>query len=44
MYIRNKLTPFLSVLFVLTLFVNIIYAVMVYRKSWELGINPLTRW
>ena len=42
--ILNELTPFLNVLFVLTLFVNIVYAVMVYRKSLELGINPWTRW
>lgn len=37
-------SPLLNVLFYLTLFVNIIYAVMTYRKSIELGINPWTRW
>ena len=42
--ILNELTPLLNVLFVLTLFLNIVYAVMVYRKSLELGINPLRRW
>ena len=42
--ILNELTPFLNVLFILTLFVNIIYAVMIYKKSIELGINPWTRW
>lgn len=42
--ILNELTPLLNVLFVLTLFVNIVYAAMVFRKSQELGINPLKRW
>jgi hypothetical protein len=42
--ILNELTPLLAVLFVLTLFVNAIYAVMTYQKSIELGINPFTRW
>ncbi len=42
--ILNEVTPFLNVLFFLTVFVNILYAVMVYRKSRELGINPYTRW
>lgn len=34
----------ISVLFYLTLIVNLIYAVMTYRKSIELRINPWTRW
>ncbi|HEX9386793.1 MAG TPA: hypothetical protein VF918_10780 [Anaerolineales bacterium] len=42
--ILNELTPFLSVLIGLTLFVNFVYVVMIYRKSIELGINPWTRW
>lgn len=42
--ILNEITPFLSVLFWLTMFVNIIYAVMTYKKSIELGINPWKRW
>lgn len=42
--ILNELTPFLNVLFGLTLFVNIVYAAMVYKKSLELGINPWMRW
>ena len=42
--ILNELTPLLTVLFVLTLFVNIIYSIMTYKKSLELGINPFTRW
>jgi hypothetical protein len=42
--ILNEITPLLAVLFVLTLFVNVIYAVMTYRKSIELGINPFRRW
>jgi len=42
--ILNELTPLLNVLFALTMFVNIMYAVMVYRKSLELGLNPFTRW
>lgn len=42
--ILNEVTGLLNVLFYLTLFVNIVYAVMVYRKSLELGINPWTRW
>lgn len=42
--ILNEQTPLLNVLFYLTLFVNIVYAIMVYRKSIELGINPWKRW
>jgi hypothetical protein len=42
--ILQELTPLLTVLFVLTLFVNIIYTVMTYQKSIELGINPFRRW
>lgn len=42
--ILNELTPLLNVLFILTLFVNIVYAVMVYQKSLQLRINPWTRW
>ncbi|HLO17435.1 MAG TPA: hypothetical protein VK206_21560 [Anaerolineales bacterium] len=42
--ILRELTPLLAVLFVLTLFVNIIYAVMTYQKSIELGIDPFRRW
>lgn len=42
--ILNEQTAFLNVLFYLTLFVNIIYAVLTYRKSIDLGINPWTRW
>lgn len=42
--ILNEMTPLLAVLFYLTLFVNIIYAVMTYQKSKELGINPFKRW
>jgi hypothetical protein len=34
----------LDVLAYLTLFVNLLYAVMTYRKSIELGINPWARW
>ena len=41
--ILNELSPLLNVLFYLTLFVNIIYCVMIYRKSLELGVNPWTR-
>lgn len=37
-------SPFLNVLFYLTLFVNILYTVMIYRKSIELGVNPWRRW
>jgi hypothetical protein len=40
----SEQTPFLNILFYLTLFVNIVYAVMTYQKSIELGINPWTRW
>jgi hypothetical protein len=40
----NEQTPLLNVLFYLTVFVNIVYAVMIYRKSIELSINPWTRW
>lgn len=42
--ILNEITPLLAVLFYLTLFVNIIYAVMTYQKSKELGIDPFKRW
>lgn len=42
--ILNETTPFLNVLFYLTVFVNILYAVMVYKKSIELGLSPWTRW
>jgi fucose 4-O-acetylase-like acetyltransferase len=42
--ILNEVTPLLVVLFVLTLFVNALYAIMTYRKSVELGINPWARW
>jgi len=42
--ILNELTPLLTVLFMLTLFVNIIYSIMTYKKSIELGINPFKRW
>jgi hypothetical protein len=42
--ILNELTPFLNVLVLLALFVNLVYVVMTYRKSIELGINPWTRW
>ncbi len=41
--ILNELSPLLNVLFYLTLFVNIVYCVMIYRKSLELGVNPWTR-
>jgi len=42
--ILNELTPFLSVLIGVTLFVNFVYVVMTYRKSIELGVNPWTHW
>jgi len=42
--ILNEMTPFLGVLIGLALVVNFIYAVMTYRKSIELGINPWKRW
>jgi hypothetical protein len=41
--ILNELTPLLNVLFYLTLFVNLIYVWLIYKKSLELGINPWTR-
>lgn len=37
-------SPLLDVLFYLTLLVNVVYAVMMYRKSVEQGVNPWTRW
>ncbi len=42
--ILNEVTPLLNVLFYLTLFINIIYCVMVYQKYKGLGLNPFTRW
>ena len=42
--ILNEITPLLSVLFWLTVVVNVVYIVMVYQKARELGINPWTRW
>ncbi|HJR80584.1 MAG TPA: hypothetical protein VJ821_10960 [Anaerolineales bacterium] len=35
---------FLDVLACFTLFVNLVYVLLTYRKSVELGINPWTRW
>jgi hypothetical protein len=42
--ILNEQTPLLNVLFYLTLFVNVVYVAMTYRKSIELRINPWRRW
>jgi hypothetical protein len=37
-------SQFLNILAYFTLIVNLIYVLMTYRKSVELGINPWTRW
>lgn len=42
--ILNELTPFLNVLFTLTVIVNVVYIVMVYQMAHKLGIDPWTRW
>ncbi len=41
--ILNELSPLLNVLFYLTMFVNLLYIWMVYKKALELNINPWTR-
>lgn len=35
---------FMDVIAILTLFLNLVYVVMTYQKSIELGINPWKRW